>query len=1010
MSNENKVEVQLSADATGVKEGSREAADSISASVKSIRATLEGIRADLASGLKIDTSAFDSLATKAQTTGGQASKSITDASKEIKAAVDNMRADVQKDTKVNTSGFDTLATKAKESAQRSSMSIAEATAEMKNSLAGMRADFGKGLKINTTQDLERMKNQAKTVFNETRTAAEQFRAKLAELDSMYKQGAIDAETYSRAVKNTKTSFQQAGQGTSAWTRGLNMLKGAGLAFLALQLGKEALSIMADFEQLEVALTGLYGNQEQGKQAFAWIKQLAVDTPFEVRDLAHSFQTLKSYGIDPMNGSLKAITDMAARTGRGTQGLESATLALGQAWTRTKLQGQDILQMVNVGIPVWDILAKKTGKNASELQKLAEKGQLGRDAILALMQGMEDISGGAAQAQMKTLSGRWSNFKDAIGNALDSMRQKGATDGLKEALKGLTDLIPSIANNFMLLGSEIGAIFDGIVDTFKTFMSVFTDGNNKQIDGLSLFKEALKGVSIQITLSKASIQVAFEVINSAIKVSIEILRTFANVAKAAFSLDWEGVKSAWSTGTQKIDDVVKTRVGNIVKIYRDSKKDIADILSGAADVNGSPKINTSSHINAKTGKALIENPTGTKQTSRIGQWSAQLAEEKVYYQQSNDLREYSKQQELAYWQEVLTKNKVTAAEKVQITRTMANLQLQILKEQKQRENQLTLEGIENTEKLGMDSVAMAEQHAQALVQAGQITQEKLLTMQQQFEDRKFKIMVDAQQRRIDLLKADPNSDPVALQKALDKLQEIQRKHTQTMAKLQDDVLVNSKQQWEKMLQPFSQAFDQSISGMIQGTQTLQQAMANIGQAIIAEFVNMGVQTATHWAATELAKTAATVEGTSTRTAVEQAGANQSIAISAFAAIKSIMNSAWEAMAGAFKALVGIPVVGPALATGAGAAAFATVSGLAGNIASARGGFNIPAGVNPLTQLHEKEMVLPAHIADPMRNMLAGGGAGGGPVHIHAKSDKDMVRVGDLKKLLGQMNRNFVHIKD
>jgi hypothetical protein len=34
--------------------------------------------------------------------------------------------------------------------------------------------------------------------------------------------------------------------------------------------------------------------------------------------------------------------------------------------------------------------------------------------------------------------------------------------------------------------------------------------------------------------------------------------------------------------------------------------------------------------------------------------------------------------------------------------------------------------------------------------------------------------------------------------------------------------------------------------------------------------------------------------------------------------------------------------------------------------------IGAGVNPVVQLHEKEMVLPAHIAQPLQTMISNGG--------------------------------------
>lgn len=46
-----------------------------------------------------------------------------------------------------------------------------------------------------------------------------------------------------------------------------------------------------------------------------------------------------------------------------------------------------------------------------------------------------------------------------------------------------------------------------------------------------------------------------------------------------------------------------------------------------------------------------------------------------------------------------------------------------------------------------------------------------------------------------------------------------------------------------------------------------------------------------------------------------------------------------------------------------------------VPSAAGGWDIPRGMNPLTQLHEREMVLPANIADVVRG-AAGGGANNG----------------------------------
>jgi hypothetical protein len=51
-----------------------------------------------------------------------------------------------------------------------------------------------------------------------------------------------------------------------------------------------------------------------------------------------------------------------------------------------------------------------------------------------------------------------------------------------------------------------------------------------------------------------------------------------------------------------------------------------------------------------------------------------------------------------------------------------------------------------------------------------------------------------------------------------------------------------------------------------------------------------------------------------------------------------------------------------------------------LASAARGYDIPAGINPLVQMHAQEMALPAEIAQPwkaiLRDWRTGGGAAGG----------------------------------
>ncbi|WP_339352199.1 phage tail protein [Acinetobacter beijerinckii] len=111
--------------------------------------------------------------------------------------------------------------------------------------------------------------------------------------------------------------------------------------------------------------------------------------------------------------------------------------------------------------------------------------------------------------------------------------------------------------------------------------------------------------------------------------------------------------------------------------------------------------------------------------------------------------------------------------------------------------------------------------------------------------------------------------------------------------------------------------------------------------------------------QAAQTGATIAGEAARTSATGSGVLARLAIRSFEAIKSIMISAWQAMA---QALASVP---PPWNIALGGIAFAGVAALAGKVASARGGYDIPAGVNPMTQLHEEEMVLPRQHANTIR---------------------------------------------
>ena len=191
---------------------------------------------------------------------------------------------------------------------------------------------------------------------------------------------------------------------------------------------------------------------------------------------------------------------------------------------------------------------------------------------------------------------------------------------------------------------------------------------------------------------------------------------------------------------------------------------------------------------------------------------------------------------------------------------------------------------------------------------------------------------------------------------------------------------SQRTWQSLMQPIQRAFDTSITGMILGTTTLQKAVANIAQSILAEFVNLGVKMVTNWIASELAMSTATEAGAAARTAASGEGLAAGLAIKAANAIKSIATDSAQAFSGIFAFLA--PIMGPA-AAGPAAAGEATVMAAASGIASAAGGWMVPS--DQLAMVHQNEMILPANISQGLQNMIsANGGAGAGAVVVNVSA--------------------------
>ena len=249
-------------------------------------------------------------------------------------------------------------------------------------------------------DLKRTRDADAALQASLAEAAAKSKAETAQYDAAL-------QKVRRRLDDNKAAAKSSAEGTSAaltaTTGVVGRLRAAlsGIAVFFSARGilggvKSILSTGDEFQKFEKQLSAVYNSASKGSEAFAWAKQFAKDTPLTLGQVMQSFIQLKNFGIDPMNGSLQAAVDQNAKLGGESERLQRITLAMGQAFAKGRLQGDDIKQMIEAGVPVWQLLAEVTGKSTAELQKMSEAGKLGTDIMRKFFAQMGKDSAGACR--------------------------------------------------------------------------------------------------------------------------------------------------------------------------------------------------------------------------------------------------------------------------------------------------------------------------------------------------------------------------------------------------------------------------------------------------------------------------------------------------------------------------------------------------------------------------------------------------------------------------------------
>ncbi|MCI0668389.1 MAG: tape measure protein [Methylococcaceae bacterium] len=297
-----------------------------------------------------------------------------------------------------------------------------------------------------------------------------------------------------------SQLQSAGREATSLAGKLTALSGIGI----FTFKRVFLDSAAGMERLETQMRGVMGSVAEGKRAFDWVAKFAEDTPLEMAQVADAFVMAKNFGMDPMDGTLQALTDQMARMGKGADHLEGVMLSLGQAWALNRLDGQNVREMIQRGIPVWKILEKQTGRTTEQLQKMMEQGHLTRKALSLLVKGIGEMNAGASKDAAKTWDGVMSTMSDRWKKIKNLIMKGGSFEFLKDRILKFSGWLekltatPEGLKEIEAIGKRVESVFVSIESVFNDFFTGLGGGRDEAGKPVETFAAKLGGLFKWIT--------------------------------------------------------------------------------------------------------------------------------------------------------------------------------------------------------------------------------------------------------------------------------------------------------------------------------------------------------------------------------------------------------------------------------------------------------------------------------------------------------------------------------
>jgi tape measure domain-containing protein len=243
--------------------------------------------------------------------------------------------------------------------------------------------------------------------------------------------------------------------------------------------------------------------EESRATMEVLSTMAIRSPFSRKEIVEGYGTLiRMGGITFEQGKemMQQIVDIQSVTGKGQKGIQAMTLGIGKILAIGRINGDTMNQLVKTaGIPVWEILAKSTGKTVAELQKMMRANKLSAEIVMpALQDYMRDFAGKAAE-EAGTFVGLVNSIQDIKDSVLVDFFQP-IGEAFKRPFQSLIDFLTvgpfreKIREAGLYIGETLTKAIDVIYEKFNKFKNI-GEGQNPLVRILMIIRDIAKEFNV-----------------------------------------------------------------------------------------------------------------------------------------------------------------------------------------------------------------------------------------------------------------------------------------------------------------------------------------------------------------------------------------------------------------------------------------------------------------------------------------------------------------------------------